>query len=114
MAKDKTTKERLTIVEVQLNHLSEDIGEIKRGVEGLENLHKEQNGLLARALGKVEKHITAHEEDSHYWTIQQYIAENPFKAIMVSVTGALITFTLLVFSNETVVKELLEFLKMLL
>lgn len=114
MAKDRTIKERLTTVEVQLVNLAGDVSEIKEGVEGLESLHKEQNGLLARALGKVEKHITDHEEDSHYWTIQQYIAENPFKAITVSVTGALITFTLLVLSNETIIKDLLKFLKALL
>lgn len=114
MAKDRTIKERLTAVEVRFNHFSEDLGEIKTGIKGLENLHKEQNGLLSRALGKVEKHIKDHEEDSHFWTIQQYIAERPFRAVGVSVTGALIIFSLLVFSNETVVKDLIEFLKVLL
>jgi len=114
MAKEKTTKERLAIVEVQLDNLSEDMTEIKTGIKGLENLHREQNGMLSKALGKVEKHTKDHEEDSHYWTIQQIIAKNPFKAILCSVTGALIIFSLLILSNEVVIGDLISFFKALL
>jgi len=121
MVKDKTTKERLAVVEVQLNNLDEKIdGIVESGkeqgksIKRLIELQRKQNGMLEKSLGKVTKHLKDHEEDSNFWTLQQYIASNPFRAVMVSITGALIVFTLLIFSNETIVKDLLEFLKVIL
>lgn len=121
MAKDKTTKERLTIVEIQLNNLDEKIDGIvesgeerRKNIERLIELQRQQNGMLEKSLGKITKHLKDHEEDSNFWTFQQYIAKQPFKSIGVSVIGSLVIFSLLILSNETVVKDLLEFLKAIL
>lgn len=112
MTDDRTIKERLTAVEVTLGIMDEKVDEIVSSVQNLEALQRQQNGMLSESLGKIRKHLKDHEEDSNYWTVQQYIAEKPIRSIIVCVCGALTLFAMLVLSNETVIGELLEFLKM--
>jgi hypothetical protein len=118
MAKDRTIKERLTAVEVKINGLDEKLDDVRTfGMEvsahtkELTELQRQQNGMLSESLGKIRRHLKDHEEDSCYWTVQQYIANQPLKSMFVVLLSGLTVFSLLILSNETVVKDFIEIVK---
>lgn len=111
MGKDKTTVERLTAVEVILEGLDEKLDELSADTKNLVELQRKQNGMLSESLGKIRRHLKDHEDDSSYWTIQQYISNQPIKSMCIVFLGGVSLFSLMVFSNETVVKDIIEIIK---